>query len=84
MATQLNDVLREVKAGERVTVVENGRQVAELTPPVPERSEGMKKLIAEGKVTPALRPPSEAPPPKPRKTGRSASAIILAEREEDR
>ena len=44
----------------------------------------MKKLIAEGRVTPASRPPSEASPATPRKTGRSASAIILAEREEDR
>jgi len=43
----------------------------------------MKKLIAEGKVTPA---PGSIPknPPPPRKTGRSASAIILAEREEER
>ena len=84
MATQLSSVLREVEAGKRVTVVEDGRPVAELVPPMPERSKGMKNLIAEGKVTPAKRPASEAPPPKPRYTGRSATAIILAEREEDR
>ncbi len=84
MAAQLSSVLREVAAGERVTVVEDGRPVAELTPPMPERSATMKKLIAEGKVTPASRPKSMARPPRPRKTGRSASAIILAEREEER
>jgi prevent-host-death family protein len=84
LAARLSSVLREVEAGERVTVVEEGRPVAELVPPMPERSEAMKKLIAEGKVTPASRPKSTAPPPRPRKTGRSASAIILAEREEER
>lgn len=84
MSKQLSSVLREVEAGEPVTVVEDGRPVAELVPPMPERSEAMKKLIAEGRVTPASRPKSPAPPPRPRNTGRSASAIILAEREEER
>jgi len=84
LATRLSEVLRKVEAGERVAIVEHGRPVAEFVPPKPERSDAMKKLIAEGRVTPASRPPSEAPPPKPRYTGRSASAIVLAEREEDR
>jgi prevent-host-death family protein len=84
LAKQLSSVLREVEKGERVRVVEDGHPIAELVPAMPERSEAMKKLIAEGKVTPASRPPSEAAPPTPRETGRSASAIILAEREEDR
>jgi prevent-host-death family protein len=84
LATQLSSALREVESGRRVRIVKDGRPVAELVPPAPGRSEGMKKLIAEGKVTPASRPKSLAPPPRPRSTGRSASAIILAEREEER
>jgi prevent-host-death family protein len=84
LKAQLSSVLRDVEKGERVTVTSRGRPVAEIVPVVPERSEAMKKLIAEGKVTPASRPKPKGPPPPPRKTGRSASAIILAEREEER
>lgn len=84
MATQLKSVLREVENGETVRITADGRPVADIAPTMPKRSEAMKKLIAEGKVTPRLRPPSEAPPPEPRDTGRSASAIILAEREAER
>ncbi|HEX3609065.1 MAG TPA: type II toxin-antitoxin system prevent-host-death family antitoxin [Solirubrobacterales bacterium] len=84
LATQLSSVLREVEGGESVRIVSDGRPVADIVPVMPERSEAMKKLIAEGKVTPASRPKPKGPPPRPRKTGRSASAIILAEREEER
>jgi prevent-host-death family protein len=84
LRAQLDSVLRDVEDGKRVRVTASGRPVADIVPALPERSEAMKKLIAEGRVTPASRPASEAPPPAPRKTGRSASAIILAEREEDR
>jgi len=84
LKAQLSRVLHDVEKGERVTVTSRGRPVAEIVPVMPERSEAMKKLIAEGKVTPASRPKPKGPPPSPRKTGRSASAIILAEREEER
>lgn len=83
LKAQLDSVLRDVEDGETVRVTSDGRPVAEIVPAMPERSEAMKKLIAEGKVTPGRRPLPRNPPP-PRKTGRSASAIILAEREEDR
>ena len=83
MKAQLSSVLRDVEAGERVTVTSRGRPVAEIVPAMPEPSEAMKKLIAEGRVTPASRPlPMSAPAP--RDTGRSGTAIILAEREEER
>lgn len=83
LKAQLSSVLRDVEKGERVTVTSRGRPVAEIVPVMPERSEAMKKLIAEGKVTPATGSIPKNPPP-PRKTGRSASAVILAEREEER
>ncbi len=83
LKAQLSSVLRDVEEGERVTVTSRGRPVAEIVPVMLERSEAMKKLIAEGKVTPATGSIPKNPPP-PRKTGRSASAVILAERDEER
>jgi prevent-host-death family protein len=83
LTAQLDSVLRDVEGGERVRVTSRGRPVADLVPVMPERSEPMKKLIAEGRVTPASQPPPMSPP-SPRNTGRSASAFILAEREEER
>jgi prevent-host-death family protein len=76
-------VLRDVERGERVTITSRGRPVAELVPVSAERSETMRKLIADGRVTPATQPLPMSPP-SPRDTGRSASAFILAEREEER
>jgi prevent-host-death family protein len=86
LKANLSKVLREVERGEQVRVTAHGRPVADLIPAqAPQRySEAMRKLIAEGKVTPASRtlPLPKAPPPI--KTELSASAIILAEREEGR
>jgi prevent-host-death family protein len=84
LKANLSSVLRRVGEGERVRITRRGRPVAELVPAIPERSEAMKKLIVEGRVTPASRPPSEAPPATPIDTGTSASELILAEREEER
>ncbi len=83
MKANLSSVLRDVEAGEQVRVTSRGRPVADLVPAVPEHGGAMKKLIAEGRVTPATQPLPMSPP-SPRDTGRSASAIILAEREEER
>jgi prevent-host-death family protein len=83
LKANLARVLRRVGEGERVRITRRGQPVAELVPAMP-RSEAMKKLIAEGRVTPASRPPSEAPPATPIDTGTSASELILAEREEER
>ncbi|HEX5375186.1 MAG TPA: type II toxin-antitoxin system prevent-host-death family antitoxin [Solirubrobacterales bacterium] len=81
---KLGSVIKRVEKGERVRVTRRGRYVADLLPPETDPAEmQMRKLIAEGKVTPASGSIPKNPPP-PRKTGRSASAIILAEREEER
>lgn len=83
LKAQLSSVLRDVEKGERVRITSRGRPVAEIVPVAPEPSEAMKKLIAEGRVTPASQPlPMSLP--SPRDTGRSGTAIILAEREEER
>lgn len=91
---KLGSVLKRVERGERVRVTRRSGAVADIVPVRSpetaqggrERSETMKKLIAEGRVTPASRPSSEARPPAPRplKAGVSGTAIILAEREEER
>jgi prevent-host-death family protein len=83
LASRLSSVLREVEEGERVKIVEDGRPVAELAPSAPERGRATERAIAEGRATPATRP-GPMSPATPRDTGRSASAFILAEREEER
>lgn len=84
MKANLSSVLRRVGEGERVRITRRGRYVADLLPPETDPAEvQMRKLIAEGRVTPASGSIPKDPPP-PRKTGRSASAVILAEREEER
>lgn len=84
MKAQLSSVLHDVEDGERVRVTSRGRPIADIVPVLPERGEAMKQLIAEGRVTPASHPKPQGPPPPPRKTGRSASAVVLAEREKER
>lgn len=72
-------------------VTRRGRPVAEVVPVDspetgrggPERSETMKRLIAEGRVTPAVKSRTRRKA-RPRDLGISGTAIILAEREEER
>jgi prevent-host-death family protein len=84
LRANLSSVLRRVGEGERVRITRRGRRIADLLPPDSDPAEAqMRKLIAEGRVTPASAPLDRNPPP-PIDTGTSASALILAEREEDR
>jgi prevent-host-death family protein len=82
LKAQLDSVIRDVENGERVRVTSNGRPVADIVP-AETPDEQWQRMIHEGKITPASGSLPKNPPP-PRKTGRSASAIILAEREEER
>jgi prevent-host-death family protein len=82
LKAQLDSVIRDVENGERVRVTSNGRPVADIVP-AETPDEQWQRMIDEGKITPASGSLPKDPPP-PRKTGRSASAIILAEREEER
>jgi antitoxin (DNA-binding transcriptional repressor) of toxin-antitoxin stability system len=62
----------------------HGRPVADIVPAGSSRvDEGLRELIAEGRIAPAARPRPPRPP-RPVQCGRSASEIVLAEREDDR
>lgn len=84
LKSKLSEVLRAVEDGEEVRVTVHGRPVAEIRPTAEARGDRlMRKLIAEGRVTPPSMPLPKVAPPLVRGGG-SASAIILAEREEER
>jgi prevent-host-death family protein len=80
----LSEVLHRVDAGEPVRVTRRGRPVADILPstarPVEER---LRVLVAGGRLTlPAGKRPARAP--RLVRGKRSATAIVLAEREEER
>jgi prevent-host-death family protein len=83
----LSAVLREIEAGEQVRVTVHGRPVAYIVP-VDESPEDrqMRELVTAGRVTPASKkPPRNVPLPPPGKAGQgSATAAVLADREEER
>ena len=80
----LSSVLRDVGHGEQVRVTVRGRPVADIVPVgISREDRRLRELVAEGKVSPPTRPlPSS--PPKLLEGSRSPSAIVLAEREEER
>ncbi len=80
---RMREYLARVEAGERFEVTLFGRTVAQLEPP-PTRPAGMARLIAEGRVTPAIdHDLASLPTLMPSATGISATAALLAERETD-
>ena len=84
MKADLSGVLRRVDAGEQIRVTKRGRPVADIVPAGGDRgNRHLRALVAEGRVTLASRPrPSRSP--SPADTGHSASAIVLAERDDER
>ena len=84
LKTSLSSVLRRVDKGEQIRVTRRGQAIADIVPAgSPRRDEALRKLVAEGRVSPAARPrPIRSP--RPLGTGRSASAIVLAERDAER
>lgn len=86
LRNRLSEYLRRVAGGERVTVTMHGRPVAEILPAGAARDpdeEHWRRLIAEGKVSPATLPKPDKDPPLYKVPG-GASKYILEEREEDR
>jgi len=76
----LRHYLARVDAGERFEVTLFGRPVAHLGP-LPSPRPSLDRLVAEGKVTPAMDgDTSRLPTPHPITTGTSATDALLAER----
>ena len=83
LKASLSDYLRRVRRGERVRVTVRGRPVAELVPAEAGAAEqGWRRLIAEGRVTPASAPRPARPPRAVRAKG-GVTALVLAEREDE-
>lgn len=80
----LSETLRAVARGEQVRVTSRGRPVADIVPAgVAVGNDRLRELVAEGRVV----PPARARPPrapKLAKTRRSASALVLSERDAER
>lgn len=84
LKASLSSMLRRVEGGEQVKVTVRGRHVADIVPAGSRRSsERLRALVAEGRITPATgaRPDRGR---RPLATGRSATAEVLAERDDER
>lgn len=80
---RLRSYIERVEAGEGFEVTVHGRPVGRFVPLDPSLTP-LERLIAEGKVTPALDPDtSTLPPPVKASTGLSATEALLAERRSD-
>jgi prevent-host-death family protein len=84
LKASLSEVLRRVGDGEQVRVTLRGEPVADIVPAGTVRShEVLKTLIAGGRVS----PPSQSRPDSPPRlasASRSATAAVLAERDDER
>lgn len=80
----LSEMLQLAGRGERIRVTVRGRPVADLVAPgaVP-GDDRLRALVAEGRVVLPVRPqPGHAP--RLARTSKSASALVLAERDAER
>ena len=80
----LSETLRAVGRGEQVRVTLRGRPLADIVPAgASTGDERLRELVAHGRlVPPASARPTRAP--QPAKARRSASAVVLAERDAER
>jgi prevent-host-death family protein len=84
LKTSLSAVLHEVDEGEQIRVTRHGRAIADIMPAGSRRrDESLRALVAEGKLTPASRARPRRPA-RPLDAGRSASEVVLAERDAER
>jgi prevent-host-death family protein len=80
----LSEVLHRVDAGEAIRVTRRGKPVAEIVPVgAPRSDERLRALYAEGRLTPPARA-RPVRPPRLTRGERSATAIILADRDVER
>lgn len=84
LKSSLSRVLHDVEEGEQVRITVRGRPVADIVPAAARAGQArLRELVASGRVTPAARAlPSRSPRPLPSK--RSATSIVLAERDAER
>jgi prevent-host-death family protein len=84
LKASLSETLRAVARGEQIRVTLRGRPVADIVPAgAPAGDEVLRRLVAAGRVTPAARARPRRPP-RPVEADRSATALVLAERETGR
>jgi len=78
----LSAVLRRVSRGDQIRVTMRGRAVADIVPAgASSDDDALRALIAEGRLVPPARP-RPARPPRLARGQQSASALVLAERED--
>lgn len=84
LKTTLSQTLRAVARGQQVRVTLRGRPLADIVPAgASPNDDRLRQLVAQGR----LAIPARARPPRPRrpvKSDRSASGLVLAEREAER
>jgi prevent-host-death family protein len=80
----LSEILRAVGRGERIRVTRRGQPLADIVPAGTRAADNrLRRLIGEGRVVPASRArPGRAP--RLATPSRSASRLVLAEREDER
>jgi prevent-host-death family protein len=80
----LSETLRAVGRGEQVRVTVRGRPVADIVPAgASAAGDRLRELVAEGRIVlPARARPRRAP--RPAKARRSASSLVLSERDAER
>lgn len=84
LKASLSEVLRSVGRGQQVRVTMRGEPIADIVPAgTPRGDERLKQLIADGRIAAPTRSlPGSAPPLA--KARASASALVLAERDDER
>ena len=83
---RLSEILQRANQGEQITITNHGQAICLLSPVKVEeieRSEFLKRAIAEGWVKPATRTSlSKSTPIKPRKAGPTTTELITQARRE--
>ena len=84
LKTTLSQTLRAVARGQQVRVTLRGRPLADIVPAgASTKDDRLRRLVAQGRlVAPARARPTRAP--RLVKSNRSASGLVLAEREAER
>lgn len=84
LKTNLSAALDRVEAGEAIKVTRHGRPVAEIVPAGARRSDDrLRALLADGRIAVPTRSLPSAPP-RLAKATRSATEVVLAERDDER